>query len=399
MISKSFALKIFEGFFIQRWNDFPRLTNLTEMDKSGHKMLVAYLIGKIEEDLGNTIEWEKIILGGLFELLKKIALSDIKAPVHRMIKEDFPEEFVKLNRWVIKQYEGLILDDNLLRIFSEYLIEKEDMDDRSFKVLRAAHKYSTYREFQLIKNYSLNSRRILDVQSELNRDLVDFLDLKGLQLLLLEQDPYEFMADVEQLRFQVRWNKSLRIPSTSVLGHSYYVACLAYLIGKEINPCPKRIYNNFYCGLFHDMPEAVTRDIVQPVKHATKGFPEVIKDIENKIVEEQLIPKMLPSFKNELLYYTQDEFANRVIIDGNTYNVSSAEINEKYNSDRFSPVDGEIIMLSDNIAALLEADQSIAHGVVSENLREGKSRILETCRKLKMVSGIDVRPFFKEFKN
>jgi putative hydrolase of HD superfamily len=399
MISRSLALKLFEGFFIQRWNDFPRPINLTEMDKSSHKMLVAYLLGKIEEEVGNEIEWEKVILGSLFELLKKIALSDIKAPVHRRIKEKYPEEFKNLNNWVLKQYEGLIDDENLLHTFREYMVEKENMDDLSFKILRAAHKYSTYREFQLIKNYSLNPRRILDVHTELNRDLVDFLDLRGIQLLMSEQDPYGFMADVEQLRFQVRWSETLRIPSTSVLGHSYFVACLTFLIGMELNPCPKRAYNNFFCGLFHDMPEAVTRDIVQPVKHATEGLPEVIKDIENIIVEEQLIPKMLPIFKDELLYFTRDNFSNRVIINGKTFIVSSDELADKYNSNEFSPVDGEIIKLCDEIAALLEADQSIAHGVTSENLREGKSRILDICRRRKRVSGIDMRPFFREFQN
>ena len=48
------------------------------------------------------------------------------------------------------------------------------------------------------------------------------------------------------------------------------VAITAYLctIEMEITPCEKRIYNNFFAGLFHDLPEVSTRDIISPVKSA-----------------------------------------------------------------------------------------------------------------------------------
>ena len=46
MINKALALKIFEGFSIQRWNDLIRPFDLIEMDKAGEKMMIAYVIGK-----------------------------------------------------------------------------------------------------------------------------------------------------------------------------------------------------------------------------------------------------------------------------------------------------------------------------------------------------------------
>ncbi len=400
MINRSLALKLFEGFSVQRWNDWPRSFDLNEMDKSSHKMLTAYIIGKIEEERGVAIDWTKIIYGGFFEFLKKIALSDIKASVHRMIKEQYPEELKELNQWVVNQYESLIDDKQLLNLFTEYLTVKEDMGNPSFRVLRAAHKYSTMREFELLRNYPLNPRRVLETESEINRDLCEFLDLKGLKLLMTHQLPYDFMADVEHLRFQIRWSQTPRIPHTSVLGHSFLVACLALLITRDLNPCPKRLFNNFFCGLFHDMPEAVTRDIVKPVKYATDGLPETVKRIEDRIVEEKLIPKMHPAFKEELLYYTRNEFSNRVQVNGIIKVVTPEEINSEYNSDEFSPVDGELIKLCDEIAALMEADQSIAHGITSQSLVDGRAGVLKKYNKdhkNKTVCGIEVMPFFREF--
>ncbi len=397
MLSRAFALKLFEGFSVQRWNDFPRPVELIEMDKSGLKMVIAYLIGNLEEAAGKNVDWYKIIYGGFFELLKKIALSDIKAPIHRMIKEEYPDEFAKLNRWVVEQYVPILGDSDLLSLFSAYMIEKEDMGDLSFRILRAAHKYSTLREFQLIKGLSLNRQRIIETEIELNSDISEFLDLKGLQLLITGQPLHDFMADIEQLRFQVRWSETQRIPRTTVLGHSLFVACLTLFLSRTLNPCPKRFYNNFFCGLFHDLPEAATRDIVHPVKHATKGLPDVIKKIEDKFVRTKLIPKMDDCFRDELLYLTQDEFTNRIVHNGEIRHVSSGEINVEFNANEFNPVDGELVFLCDNIAAFLEAEQSISFGITSDRLHRGKERLLEGLINFKKIDGIDISSFIQEF--
>ena len=44
-MNRSLALKIFEGFSIQRWNDLIRPFDLVEMDKAGEKMVLAYMTG------------------------------------------------------------------------------------------------------------------------------------------------------------------------------------------------------------------------------------------------------------------------------------------------------------------------------------------------------------------
>ena len=52
-MEKDFAIKIFEGFSIQRWNDLVRPFDLVEMDKAAEKMIIAYIIGKYEEKKGS----------------------------------------------------------------------------------------------------------------------------------------------------------------------------------------------------------------------------------------------------------------------------------------------------------------------------------------------------------
>ncbi|KAA0242417.1 MAG: HD domain-containing protein [Candidatus Brocadia sp. AMX2] len=62
----------------------------------------------------------------------------------------------------------------------------------------------------------------------------------------------------------MKWSRLHRIPRTSVLGHSLFVAILSYLFSLEIKACARRCVNNYFTGLFHDLPEVLTRDIISP---------------------------------------------------------------------------------------------------------------------------------------
>ena len=90
-MKKELALKIFEGFSIERWNDLVRPFEVVEMDKDAEKMVLAYIIGKYEENKGVKVDWEWMIYASLFDLLRKIALCDIKSPVQRLIRNEYPD--------------------------------------------------------------------------------------------------------------------------------------------------------------------------------------------------------------------------------------------------------------------------------------------------------------------
>ena len=125
-MKKDFVLKIFEGFSIERWNDLVRPFDLVEMDKAAEKMVLAYIIGKYEENRGADVDWEWMIYAGLFDLLKKIALCDIKSPVQRLIHAEYPEEYKKLNEWVVSQYKDMISNDGIFAKFTDYVGRQPD---------------------------------------------------------------------------------------------------------------------------------------------------------------------------------------------------------------------------------------------------------------------------------
>ena len=173
---------------------------------------------------------------------------------------------------------------------------------------------------------------------------------------------------------------------------------MTLLLGRESNPkmCKKRIVNNFFCALFHDLPESVTRDIISPVKQATDELPNIVKKIEDEIVKKELVPLMDDYFVDEVMYYTNDEFSNRVLIDGKVRAVSWEELNEKYNSEEYNPIDGRLVRICDHFSALMEADISIKHGITSKHLISGREGTINHYKEGEIISGINVHEFFNK---
>jgi len=314
-----------------------------------------------------------------------------------MIHDEYPDEYVKLNQWVVEQYRTVISDQSLFSDFSAHVLETPDQTDLTWRVLRASHKYSAMREVDMLKMVN-EPFRMINIEKGLNKDIEEFLDLRGMQLLISKQQPYDFLMEIERLRFQTRWNQTPRVPRTSVLGHSYFVASLTLLMSRDIDMCDERIYNNFFSALFHDLPEAVTRDIISPVKQATDHLPQIVKMIEEQIVARELMPLMDSSFRDEIMYFTSDEFDNRICErDSTSKTVSFEELQSSFNDGKFKPIDGRIVRAADHIAAFVEADCSIQYGITSSHLREGRSKILALYPPGKTINGIDIANFFREF--
>lgn len=403
-LDKKFILKIFEGFSIQRWNDLVRPFDLVEMDKAAEKMVAAYIIGKYEESEGHVIDWEWMIYASLFDLLKKIALCDIKSPVQQMIRAKYPEEYKKLNDWVFSRYENIISDKELLELFSSYLQTDADLSRTEFtlseRVFEAAHKFSSLRELEMISPVN-EKERVEGIHKELSENLKQYSDLKGVRMLLGREKPFAFIMKAEQLRFQTRWNQTPRIPETSVLGHCFFVAVGTLLLLRATGekPCKKRLFNDYFSALFHDLPESVTRDIISPVKQATNELPGIVKQIEDDIVHSELVPLMDSSYVDELLYFTNDEFQNRILVtelDGQKTSqaVSWEELCKNYNSDGYSPIDGKLVRLADHLSAFIEADSSIKYGITSKQLTSGRDNILKSYLSGTKINGIDAMQLF-----
>jgi len=389
---------IYDAASIQRWNDHIRPNKgFTELDKQSHKMMFAYVLAKIEEsDRKAVLNWRQLIEGGIFEFFHRIVLTDIKPPIFHMLME---KKGPKLNNWVLEQLEKQGFDQIKGSFFEKFRKYLQDPEYSFYekRILKASHYLATNWEFEIIYNLNKNLYGLEITKEQIANEIEEHYDLAGVQKLTLGKKTRNFLSFVGQLRFQQRWAQSPRVPETSVLGHMLVVAILSYFCTLELDGCDKRVVNNYYAGLLHDLPEVLTRDIVSPVKRSVEGLEELIKEIESSQLEERVFPLIPAAWRNEIKYLIENEFSSRIMKDGKMEIITSDEINKNYNDDMYSPVDGEIIRGCDHLAAFIEASLSISHGITSKYLKEGNESLYKRYRN-KDIAGIDFGMLFEYFK-
>jgi len=304
--------EFFRGFHIQRWNDRIRPMDLIEIDKHSHKMLIAYILAKYEEDRGNIIDWNLIIKDGIYELLRRIVISDIKSPIYQEIRKN-KNVFAKLNEYIYATLEPILINLEIKEEFREFLFKEKDLNELNYRVMEAAHSYASLWEFQIIETANPKNYQNEKIFTDLNNRISSFQDLIGIDKLLNHHTIKNFVDLFGSLRFQIRWAQIPRMPKTSVLGHSLLVAIFSYLFARENDASCERLYDAFCGGLFHDLPEAATRDIISPVKTSSVELDNLIKSIEASLTENEIYPLLEPAWVSEIKYFVENEFANKII--------------------------------------------------------------------------------------
>lgn len=392
MIRKSLIETIFEAASIERWNDHIRPSRgFTELDKQSHKLLCAYVLGKLNPDT----DWLLLIEGGIFEFLHRLVLTDIKPPIfHRLMAEKGGE----LNEWVIRQLHADLapIPGGFSQRFGRYFTDPQYAKTEK-QILEGAHYLATKWEFDIIYNMCQTYYGIEDTRRELDDKLRTLTEIPCFSTLMKNNNYRGFISLLGELRLQQRWSRSPRIPATSVIGHMLLVAVLSYFCSCEIGACRQRLINNFLGGLFHDIPEVLTRDIVSPVKNSVVGLDALIKHIEQEQMEQVLYPLIPDSWRKEIEYYTNDEFSDKVLIDGAVVHTSAETINQKFNKDTFMPIDGSVIRACDHLAACIETYMSHICGVTTRTLQDGNRDLYQHYRNAN-IGGIDFGNLFEYFR-
>lgn len=394
MITKSLITLIYESASIQRWNDHIRpWTGFTELDKQAHKMFYAYVLAKCE---GEAVDMKKLIEGGIFEFFHRSIMTDIKPPIyHKLIKEKGEQ----IDRWVLNELKNDLsqIGGGFFERMEEYFTNRQ-YSSLEKQILRAAHYHASNWEFKII--YPLNTQTfgIEQVKREMAEGLADCDTFNGFRYFSGSEYLQLFLSLIGKLRYQQRWAKAVRVPQTFVMGHMLVVAILSYFCALELeNPCDTRLVNSFIGGLFHDLPEVLTRDIVSPVKNSVKGLDSIIKDIEQEQVKEIIFPLIPPAWRKEFSYYLDNEFASRIQDNGEIKIVTSEDITASYNSSDYNPIDGEIIRGCDHLSAYYEAYMSLSYGIRSEQMQGGYDHLHERYKN-KTIAGIDFASMFGYFE-
>ena len=394
MINPKIIEYIFSSASIQRWNDYPRMVDLVELDKQAHKFIIAYFIAKLEDDINFT----HLIEAGIFEFLRRVVVTDIRPDVFRKALQQKSKE---INTWVVGKLKSSIENienGNFLQKFEEFLNDPNMYKKERF-ILKAASYLSTKWEISIVYQTSQFLSDIEEVKKAVDAEIEDYYELIGVRKIALNKKLAKIVDLSGRLRFQKRWAQTPRIPETSVLGHMLTVALFSYFYSLEVKACDKRLQNNFFTALFHDLPEALTRDIISPVKYSVDELSEIIAEYEVAKIEDDILPNIPINIQEEFSYILgiskgiKEEFANKVKIDGNITEVD--DIN-KYNLDKYEAIDGLALKQCDKLSAFVEASLSISHGIKSKELISGKKEILKG---LKEINGVDFKQIALDIDN
>lgn len=366
---------LFSTASIERWNDLPRPFKFVELDKQAHKMIIAYILAHFEKN----VNFAELIKLGIAGVLYRAVLTDLKSPVYYYLRKHKGKE---LDEFVVNKLQN-ILDKEML----EYVKKFNNINSVEKRILSASSYLSSKWEFDFIYKFAKDTYGIEEIKKNIENELEDYYDLEGVRILSLKRKTYDFITLCGNLRFQKRWANTPRVPETSVLGHMLFVAIVSFFLTKEYGASENKFYYNFFAGLFHDLPEALTRDIIAPVKHGVTGLDEILKEYEKMIIEEKIIPLVPKHLQSELKMFITDEFANKLITDKGYKKIK--EVSKDLG------IDGSLVKVADHFAAFVEAVMSINYGIKSPELLNAV-KVLEKKYEKEKIFNTELEKYFKE---
>ena len=393
-IRKSLLQLLFSGSYMRRWNDKLRPTELYEIDKQAHKMIVAWMLTLLNSDdlcaLKRIKLQQEVVERGLFDYLYRLVITDIKPPVFYKICEN-ETDYAELTEWVLRELFPVLgaADARLWERFSAYH-RNRNRTEPADRILAAAHLYASSWEYGLIKPLNHFDEENESIAESLAERLAAFADLRGVPELQVTAAPDNALGRLAmfcgQLRFQVRWADSPRVPETSVLGHTFLVASYAYFFSLAVGACPARLVNNFFAGLFHDLPELLTRDIITPVKRSVHQLPALIRNYELEELQRRIFGPLEADGYGDLAvrlrYFlglegnAESEFDNTLRDAQGVRRLDSfEELHAQGNTNDADAKDGTLLKVCDNLAAFMEAYTSLRTGIHSPNFSDAVSRI------------------------
>lgn len=334
---------MFKWASICRWNNFPRIENVTETDNHAfvlHTIVILYymLTEKEKKKINLHFIFKKVLLSSFITFV----LSDINSDLKKRLIQKNNIMYTKLE---LKVYNILLAMD----------VPKQIKDDLNNLLQTDRSMFWNQYEFE---NDLIKYAKLWVAQSEAKINAIVYKDIysdtiKTLQTDM-EQEKYaifnkymtrnieKYLHNIRRLQSSFRWNKFRKIYPISVMSHLYIVFALCYIIWRLENLDEDALVDIMKKWLYHDIPESITWDIVTPTKRAVEWFDKVLEEIEETMIQENL-----------LLYLDKFKFSQDI---------------KKYMLYASHWERGKLMKLADNLSALFEAKLEAKHSEEFEKI-------------------------------
>lgn len=284
---------------MKRWNNFPRIEDVSHLDNVWFVMHVALFLAYLEEKEGNKIDREFLLKRIIFNSFSSLILSDINSWTREYILQIDNEVFNKIEA---KAFDFILNYDAPESIKKDM---KETLENSSNKlelsIIEASKKYAWYVECKI------NEKVFSDMfDVPLNQITINLeekrKELKSLDILLSNDNYKKYLTHIRRLSHSMRWNQNTRIFPISVMSHLVVITFISYILWMLENDAWANysIEELMLRSIYHDIPESITWDIITPTKKAVEWFVEVLEKVEIKMMDDYIFSYVDEEYKKQV---------------------------------------------------------------------------------------------------
>lgn len=292
---------------IKRWNNFPRIEDVTPLDNSGFVIHIALFLAHLEEKQWKIIDKEYIVKKIIFKLFDSLILADINSGTRDYISKIDSKIIWKLNKKVQK----------FLFSFEWWDFIREDMknilEDKTMilenKIISASKNFAGYQEVLI------NSRVFTNTYDVPLFQIKEFLEEEKKELfslnLLLDSEKYKkYLLHIRRLSHSTRWSGKQRNYPISVMSHLVITTFISYILWnlEKLNWEKIDILDLMFRSIYHDIPEFITGDIITPTKKAIPWFVDILEKVEEKMMDDYFFIYVCDDYKKEVSKYMLNPF-------------------------------------------------------------------------------------------
>lgn len=308
---------------LRRWTNFITEGKYDEISKQALNCTVCFILAVEAEKEGVLINWERFPKIAIYRAFQK-AYVNYDTPEHIL------REICALGNIQFEKAFGEATAKTIAERTNEEFVNwlKEGCGTVEEKVYKAATKIATFLELKEIQRH-INGEYSSKYE-EVVKSMAKYEDIPGFSTLSDAKNGYfKVFEAVSKLRNQNRWAAYSYLVDCSVLGHLFDTAVFAYLMALEKGETETVATKCFFMGIFHDVPEAFTRDIPSPIKDKIPGFRELTEKYELQMMEKYVYPFVSETTSNalkEVMFEDEENFKFKKLMKGADYMSAVSEI-------------------------------------------------------------------------
>ena len=299
----------FRSLSILRWNNYPRIENFYESEHLSLKLLIAYISAKILKEKGQNLNLLNFYRKLFWESFFTFIYSDIKFDVKNELKQNYKNIYFKLWEQLFEFLISLDVDERIKQDLKNiFQFQSDNLFTQSNQLEEDFEKFVKFFEIRIEVEW--NKRFYPSIYEKFFKDFSYYVYQYSEKIWFDEDDLKaidHFANFVLRLKFAYRWNRMKRKYPVSVLSHLYLVFCFSYYLAL-LSEFPDSDFEEILnISLMHDIPEALTGDIITPTKKAVNWFSTVLEKIEESLVQKYIISDLeqydfVSKLKKYLLY-------------------------------------------------------------------------------------------------